>query len=341
MKRLFNLLICLFICTISNAQSETTNWLYNLEGKTPARPKIENQNNTTTLKVLNLSRYFDENFILGEHIKQAINNENLTIYQDRKCKKAFSKMEAKATILSVEIDTIITFNVGDYMEEIKAVRREKVFYPIEETVYESAQSWKYDKKTNQVAMSLDAIHVHYLKVNDNGQVADLENRTYLFSIKNEDVENVIPQEELQKMSVIWAKEFSYTGTFENEKLRKALLSKKHIGKHKILDSNRMGILTGDEIIRLTQNTISIDTIITFDPETFEENWTIVKSNLYYDTEHITSFRIIQDFYFDTETNSFKTRILAVAPLRKIYDEEGNLKYQYPLFWIVYEDDFME
>ena len=65
MKRFLNILICLLICHISNAQTETTNWLYNLEGKTPVKPKIQNQNqnNTTALKMLNLSRHFDENLL--------------------------------------------------------------------------------------------------------------------------------------------------------------------------------------------------------------------------------------------------------------------------------------
>ena len=343
MKRFLNILICLLICHISNAQTETTNWLYNLEGKTPVKPKIQNQNqnNTTALKMLNLSRHFDENFILGEHIKQAINKEELTIYQDKKCKKTFSQTDAKAIILWVEIDTVQLL-LPEITEKPKIVRQEKPFFPIEETVYELEQSWKYDKKTNQLMMSLDAIHVHYLEVYDNGEVADLTNRSYLFSIKNEDAADIILHKELQKMSVIWAKEFSYTGTFENEKLREKLLSPKHINAHKITTSNdRSKLLTKKEIIKLTTTQVSNDTIITFDPETFVETMTIIKSNINYDTKHITSFRIIQDFYFDTKTNTFKTRILAVAPIRKRFDDQGNFKFQYPLFWIVYEDDFME
>lgn len=336
MKYVFNLLICLLIYTVSNAQTETTNWLYNLEGKTPAIPKIENQNNTTTLKMLNLSRYFDENFILGEYIKQAINRETLTIYQDKKCKKAFSKTDAKDVILSVKVDSIITFDAETFMQEIKVIRQERFFYPIEETVYELEQSWKYDKKTNRLTMSLEAIHVYYLEIDANGDVANLKQRNYLFSIKNEDAATVIPQKELQKMSVIWAKEFSYNGTFENEKLRKVLLSKKHTENHKIVDGSKMQVLTSNEIEQLTKSATQTDTIITFDPETFEEEWRVVKSEYY-----IASFRILQDFYFDTKTNTFNTRVLAVAPIRKFYDDNGNFKYQSPIFWIVYEEGFLK
>ena len=338
MKYLF-CLVLLWIVNISNAQTETTNWLYNLEGKTPERPKIQNHKHETILKILNLSRYFDNDFILGESLKQAVNNGKLTIYRDKKCKNAYSKVEAQNVILRIQIDTILNL-LPDFNEKIKIVREEVSFFPNEETVYELEQSWKYDKKQNQLTMSLDAIHVYFLERNANGNVEDLINRNYLFSIKNKDAKKVIPQKELEKMSVIWAKEFSYTGDFNNEKLRAILLSESHRNAHKITATyDRNKELTNVEIKELTTTQITHDTIITFDPETFEEKITIIKSKVFYDATHITSFRIVQDFYFDTATNTFKTRILAVAPMRKRFDDNGNLKFQYPMFWIVYEEDF--
>jgi hypothetical protein len=144
------------------------------------------------------------------------------------------------------------------------------------------------------------------------------------------------------MSVIWAKEFSYNGTFENKNLREILLSENHRNAHKIVGSgDRSYILSANELKQLCQTNTGTDTIITFNPETFEEKMTIVNTQQYFDAEHITTFRIVQDFYFDTETNTFKTRILAIAPLMKIFNDNGDFVYQYPLFWIVYEDDFMK
>ena len=336
MKYIFNILIYLLIYTVSNAQTETTNWFYHLENNPSSSTRL--QEARATLKILNLNRYSDINTFLGTHLKQAINKGDLTIYQDRKCKKAFSVATAQNLILSTETDTI-----RNSSSEITKIIHNKVsYFPIEQTIYELEQSWKYDKKQQQLIMSLDTIHICYLKTDKYGRIDNLENRIYLFSIKNADVQNVIPQEELQKMSVIWAKEFSYLGTFENKKLRKKLLSKKHINAHKIVtNQDRSKLLPPDEIKRLTTTRTEIDTIITFDPETFEENFHVVEDKIFYDAKHITSFRIVQEFYFDTATNTFKTRITAIAPMRKVYDNNGNFKYEMPLFRIVYAENYMD
>ena len=344
-KKMKNLLLTTFLLLITlfaNAQTETTNWLYNLEGKTPETPKIENQNNAITLKILNTERHFDEDFILGRTIEQAINNGELTIYQDRKCTKPYSKEAAKNAILSVSVDTIITFDAETFAEEIKIIRKEIPFFPNERTVYELEQSWEYDNKTNGVNMRINAVHVSVLGVNANGEVLDFTYRKPIFSIKNEDLKKINFLKDLEKPSVIWAKEFSYNADFQNAELRAKLLSKKHLNAHKIVAGyDRKSILTPDEFKQLSETGILIDTVVTFDPETFEETIAIIKTEVNFDAEHITSFRVIQNFYFDTQTNSFQTRILAVAPLRKAFDEQGNFKYQFPIFWIVYEDDFIE
>lgn len=342
MKNLLLTTYFLLITLFANAQTETTNWLYNLEGKTPEKYKIENQNMAMTLKILNTQRYFDEDFILGRTLEQAINKGELTIYKDKKCTKPYSKEAAKNAILSVSIDTIITFNPETFAEKIKIIRKEISYFPNEKTVYEVEQSWEYDNKTNRVNMRINALHVSILSVNANGDILDLTYRKPIFSIKNEDLKKIDFLKGLEKPSVIWAKEFSYDSDFQNAELRAKLLSKKHLDAHKIVAAyDRKSILTADELKKLSETRVAIDTVITFDPETFEEKIAIVKSDIHFDAEHIKEFRVIQSFYFDAQTNSFQTRILAVAPLRKVFDEQGNFKYQFPIFWIVYEDDFLE
>ena len=53
------------------------------------------------------------------------------------------------------------------------------------------------------------------------------------------------------------------------------------------------------------------------------------------------YRIVQDFYFDTRTNSMNTKILAIAPLRDYYDLLGNFRFTRLMFWIVYDDEFLK
>lgn len=69
----------------------------------------------------------------------------------------------------------------------------------------------------------------------------------------------------------------------------------------------------------------LDTVITFDPETFEQIVQIVVSD--YTVVQTPKFRVRQLLYFDKNTRTFLTKPLAVAPLLK----RG--KYYIPLFWV--------
>ena len=80
---------------------------------------------------------------------------------------------------------------------------------------------------------------------------------------------------------------------------------------------------------------SIDTVITFDPVTYEEKTQIVRNEL--NPADIKRFRLKEDWFFDEETSTLQVRILGIAPLKEEYDENGELKYEYPMFWIYYPD----
>lgn len=80
---------------------------------------------------------------------------------------------------------------------------------------------------------------------------------------------------------------------------------------------------------------SVDTIITFDPETFEETVKVVRNELNW--EDIKRFRLKEDWFFDEETSTLQVRILGIAPLREVYDDQGNFKYEQPMFWAYYPE----
>jgi gliding motility associated protien GldN len=79
--------------------------------------------------------------------------------------------------------------------------------------------------------------------------------------------------------------------------------------------------------------VSVDTIITFDPETFAEQMKVVRNELNW--EDIKRFRIKEVWFFDEETSTMQVRILGIAPLREVYDDQGNFKYEQPMFWAYY------
>jgi len=80
---------------------------------------------------------------------------------------------------------------------------------------------------------------------------------------------------------------------------------------------------------------TVDTIIAFDPETYEEEIQIVRNDL--NPEDIKQFRVKEVWFFDEESSTLQVRILGIAPLKDEYDENGNYKYTTPLFWAYYPE----
>lgn len=52
-------------------------------------------------------------------------------------------------------------------------------------------------------------------------------------------------------------------------------------------------------------------------------------------EDIKRWRIKEVWYFDSNASVMRCRILGIAPLREVYDDWGNFKYEQPLFWVHY------
>jgi len=80
---------------------------------------------------------------------------------------------------------------------------------------------------------------------------------------------------------------------------------------------------------------NIDTVTTFDPETYEEQISVVRNDL--NPEDIKRFRIKEIWFFDEETSTMQVRILGIAPLRDVKDDQGNFRYEQPMFWAYYPE----
>ncbi len=80
---------------------------------------------------------------------------------------------------------------------------------------------------------------------------------------------------------------------------------------------------------------TVDTVITFDPETYEEQIQIVRNEI--NPEDVKRFRIKEVWFFDSETSTLEVRILGIAPLLDVKDENGNFKYEKPMFWAYYPE----
>ncbi|MCC7467121.1 MAG: gliding motility protein GldN [Saprospiraceae bacterium] len=77
-----------------------------------------------------------------------------------------------------------------------------------------------------------------------------------------------------------------------------------------------------------------DTVLVFDdPENADEELRVVENETNW--EDIKRFRIKESWFFDAKTSTLRHRILGIAPVIDVRDEEGNFRYEMPLFWIYY------
>ena len=89
-------------------------------------------------------------------------------------------------------------------------------------------------------------------------------------------------------------------------------------------------LTKEDLVGMLSK---IDTIVTFDPETYEEKIQVVRNDVNW--EDVKRYRLKEVWYMDKHTSELRVRILGIAPLINILDSEGNFKFEQPLFWIYY------
>lgn len=75
-----------------------------------------------------------------------------------------------------------------------------------------------------------------------------------------------------------------------------------------------------------------DTIVTFHPETYEEQISIEPRNC---IEQIERIRFVQNWYYDERNHRLYARLAGIAPLAAIRDAEGELRYYKPLFYQMY------
>ena len=77
----------------------------------------------------------------------------------------------------------------------------------------------------------------------------------------------------------------------------------------------------------------IDTVLVVDPDTYESSFTLVPREL--NPADIRRYRLQEIWYFDRESSTMKVRILGIAPLKDETDENGNVLFEEPLFWVYY------
>jgi gliding motility associated protien GldN len=77
----------------------------------------------------------------------------------------------------------------------------------------------------------------------------------------------------------------------------------------------------------------IDTVVVWNMDTDEEDIQVVRTDINW--EDVRRFRIKESWFFDTNTGTLRVRILGIAPLIDVRDENGDFRFEKPLFWVHY------
>ncbi len=80
---------------------------------------------------------------------------------------------------------------------------------------------------------------------------------------------------------------------------------------------------------------SVDTITVWDPDTDDYHMRIIQND--FDWTSVNKFRLKEDWVFDENTSTMMVRILGIAPIRDITDDNGNYRGQQAMFWMYYPD----
>lgn len=78
---------------------------------------------------------------------------------------------------------------------------------------------------------------------------------------------------------------------------------------------------------------AIDTVAVVDPETYDVTYDLVPREL--NPDDVKRYRLQEIWFFDKESSTMQVRILGIAPLKDEKDENGNVIFELPMFWVYY------
>ena len=91
-------------------------------------------------------------------------------------------------------------------------------------------------------------------------------------------------------------------------------------------------MTEEEI----QNTLyRKDTIEVIHPITYDPELRVVENTINH--EDIKRYRIKEAWYFDSKRGQMRVKILGIAPLIEVFDDNGNFRFEKPLFWVYFPE----
>lgn len=79
----------------------------------------------------------------------------------------------------------------------------------------------------------------------------------------------------------------------------------------------------------------IDTFEVYQPGSEMPELQVIRNDFNY--EDVKRFRVKEAWFFDEATSTMKVRILGIAPLMEVRGEDGNYRFEKPLFWAYFPE----
>ncbi len=111
------------------------------------------------------------------------------------------------------------------------------------------------------------------------------------------------------------------------------IKKGKIKAYSTMDDRFTSALGKEQILEMTSGTV--DTTQVFDPVTGDPQLVITRND--FNPDAVTKFRIKEDWIFDRNLGRMVVRIVGLAPLKDIYNEDGSYRASTPMFWIYYPE----
>jgi len=249
--------------------------------------------------------------------------------------KKLSLTEIENAFGSSTIDTTVIIDPVSGEEKFMVVKTEPRY---QINSFKVKQWWFFEKENQSLGSLVRAIAPIVSLEKKDGSVLNKP----LFWIKMEQDANT--NFHFNDPTVIWAKETLSTLKFDKVKKVKGrtkktfknfVWKKPRKGDTQVLENESWYSYCAEELEKEKLDDLlgsSVDTVITFDPETFEEKLEIVKSEKV-KYKNIKNYRVLQHWYFDKSSNMLASKVISIGPLLDVKDQNGKFKFRRALYYI--------
>ncbi|MEN0006824.1 MAG: hypothetical protein AAF798_21900 [Bacteroidota bacterium] len=274
------------------------------------------------------------NYILVKLFLEAMEG-NLPCYKDAELTQLLPVEQLRA--MAIRTDTITTINPQTYESNTQVVQLE--WNPADVHSLATHSVIYYDRSTTNyhtkvLAVSLlgldnlggNSVPAFWIKIDDTFPKK--------FSMHDANITwgGIVMTTQLTNLRTDYLKELKNTDNHElTQRLyEQALMSDKRV-------ESSAGYGQGewlDKLAVLETYRPVVDTIITYDPLTYEEMVHVRTDNI--EPQSISEIRLVQEWYYDDKRKTLFQRLRALAPMVEVKDKGGSYVYKRPLHYIRYD-----